>query len=343
MRRWILKAGSTESDGLILEQAPIPEPGPGQVRVRVHAASLNYRDQLALTDPTTWRSGTDIIPVADAAGEIDAVGTGVDRWSVGDRIVTLYFDWHGGPPPAGLGFGLGAGGEDGVMADYIVLSADRVTRAPATLDHLQAATLPCAALTAWTALQGSYPVGAGSKVLTLGTGGVSLFAAVLARALGAEVISTTGNDDKRGKLEALGVSEVLNYKDDPGWGTTVFGLGGVDKVVNAAGSGSLNQSIAALRPGGEVATMGLFSFGADPIDIVTMMMRSLSARGVGVGSEEGFAALVATIDRHGVKPTIDRVFAFEDLKDAYQAQVSPDLFGKIVLDFAAGSTDGQAA
>lgn len=201
MRRWTLKAGATDLEGLVLGEAPTPEPGMGQVRVRVQAASLNYRDHLVLTDPKTWRTDKEIIAAADSAGEIDAIGPGVTQWVVGDRVVTLYFrNWISGPPHADMGYGLGSLDEDGVLAEYVVLPAGRVTRAPASLNSIQASTLPCAALTAWSTLMGAYPIAEGSKVLVLGTGGVSLFALVIAHALGAEVFATTSQESKRAKL-----------------------------------------------------------------------------------------------------------------------------------------------
>ena len=337
MRRWILKAGTTDLDGMVMQDAPMPEPGPGQVRVRVHAASLNYRDQLVLQDPgELWRlPGRDLVPVADGAGEIDATGPGVDAWAVGERVAPLYFrDRLQGPPHPGMGMGLGSRDEDGMLAEYVVLPVERVIRAPESLSHAEAATLPCAGLTAWTALQGDRPVGLGSKVLVLGTGGVALFALVLARALGAEVIATTSQEAKKERLAALGASGAVNYRDIPEWGQAAFELtGGVDRVVNAAGTGSLNQSLAALRPGGEAAVMGLMTFG-EPLDPMLLMGKGVTVRGIAVGDAEGFKALSQAIDTHQVKPPIDRTFRFEDAKDAFRAQSSPELFGKIVIDFA---------
>ncbi len=334
MRRWILKAGTINLDGMVMQDAPKPEPSAGEVRVRVRAVSLNYRDQLVLQDPgQLWRvPDRDLVPVADGAGEIDAVGPGVNTWSVGERVTSLYFkDRLEGPPHPGMGLGLGSRDEDGMLAEYVVLPSTRVIRAPDGLSFAEAATLPCAGLTAWSALGDDRPVGSGSKVLVLGTGGVSLFALVLARALGAEVFATTSQDAKKERLDALGAAGVVNYRDVPEWGKAVFDLtGGIDRVVNAAGTGSLNQSMAALCPGGEVAVMGLMTFG-DPLDPMLLMGKGVTVRGISVGDAEGAKALAQAINDHKVKPPIDQTFDFEDARSAFQAQSSPELFGKIVI------------
>lgn len=334
MKRWILKSGATTLDGLVLEDAPIPQPGPGEVRVRIRAVSLNFREQLTLTNAgEAWRTANDLIPVADGAGEIDALGEGVTKWSVGDKVATVYLrDFVHWPPHPGIGLGLGSLDENGVLAEYVVLSAERVTRAPATLSFAEAATLPCAALTAWTALQRAYPVQPGQKVLSLGTGSVSLFAMAFVRALGAIPYATTSKDDKRSRLLELGAAEVFNYKTDPDWGKSVFtATGGVDKVVNTAGFGSINQSVQALAFGGDIGVVGLFDFG-DAIEPGLFLAKGTSIRGIPVGTRDAMEAMIKFIDEHKIKPVIDRVIAFVDAKAAYEAQSTPDLFGKIVIE-----------
>lgn len=333
MRRWILKAGATDLDGLFLEDAPMPEPGLGEVRIRIHAVSLNYRDQFVLKD-SRWRfPGRDLVPVSDGAGEIDAIGAGVETWAVGDRVTGLYFPWLRGIPEGNLGFGLGSVDEDGMLSEYVVLPADRVVRAPASLDYAEAATLPCAALTAWNAVYGDHPVGSLSKVLVLGSGGVSLFAMLFARAVGAQVIATSSQDAKLKRSIDLGASEGINYRDTPDWGKAVFErFGGVNKVVDTVGTGTLNQSLAALSYGGEVALMGLMTFDDGPLEFGSLMGKGATVRGIAVGNAEMYEAMVQAIDRYKVRPPIDRRFRFEDAKDAYRAQSSPELFGKIVID-----------
>lgn len=327
----------TDIDGLVFEDVPLPEPGRGQVRVRIQAVSLNYRDQFVLTDPTNWRvPGRDLVPVSDGAGEIDAIGPGVDSWVIGDRVTPLYFrDWVSGLPTADPGRGLGSLDEDGLLAEYVVLPATRLIRAPETLDYAQAATLPCAALTAWSALQGDRPTGPGTSVVVLGTGGVSLFALILARAAGARVIATTSQVSKHPRLQALGASDVVNYRDTPEWGQAVFDqFGGVNRVVNSVGSSEMTQSLTALRRGGEVSLLGLFSIAGETMDPMQVIFKGAVVRAIAVGNAEAHADLVRFIDAHGVQPPIDRRFRFEDAKDAYRAQTSPELFGKIVIDVA---------
>ena len=333
MRRWILKAGATELDGLIQEETATPKPGPGEVLVRVRAVSLNRRDQMTLDGQYGRVEGRDLVPLSDGAGEIEAVGTGVDMWAVGDRVVSVYLrKWVYGPPHLDVGLGLGAGDEDGMLAEQVVLAADRVVRMPATLDFAEAATLPCAGLTAWNAVHGAVPAGPGSRVLILGSGGVSLFAFLFARAAGAIVAATTGAPAKADRLRAMGVSDVVNYRDIVEWGAAIFErTGGVDKVVDVGGVGSLNQALAAIRPGGEIATMGFMAQGGDVPDPMLLIGKAANIRGVGVGSVEMFGAMARAIDDMGLKPLVGERFSFDQAREAYQAQQSPEMFGKIVL------------
>lgn len=333
MKRWILKAGVTDLNALALEDAPLPEPGPGEVRVRVHAVSLNARDTMILKGVFGRLPGRDLVPLSDGAGEIEAVGPGVETWAVGDKVTSLYFDWHSGPPKPSFGSGLGSDKEDGMLAEYAVLPATRLTRAPASLSFAEASTLPCAALTAWNALFGDHPIKVGSKVLVLGTGGVSLFALIFAYAAGAQVSATTSQDSKQERLAALGASDVVNYKTDPNWAKTIFErTGGVDKVVDAAGT--INESLEALGYGGEVVLMGLMTASEGPPPAFVMMAKNAIIRATSVGSEEMYKAMAQAIDAGGLKPPIDRRFRFEDAQEAYHAQTAPETFGKIVIDLA---------
>jgi NADPH:quinone reductase-like Zn-dependent oxidoreductase len=336
MRRWVLKAGPRGPEGLVQEQVPVPQPGPGEVRVRVRAVSLNRRDLMVLTGVYGRPSARDLVPISDGAGEIEAVGPGVDRWTVGDRVAATYFaNWVSGPPHPQMGLGLGAGGEDGMLAEYVVLPADRLVRVPSSLDWAEAATLPCAALTAWNALHGGRPLQPDGQVLVLGTGGVSIFALLFARSIGARVIATSSQAAKLDRLRALGAADTVNYRDEPAWGQVVFArTGGVDKVVEIGGAGSMNQSLAAIRPGGEVAMIGFLAKGGEPPDPYLLMGKGAIIRGIAVGSVEMFDAMAGTIERTGLKPPVDRRFAFDDSKAAYEAQAAPHLFGKIVIDLA---------
>lgn len=339
MKRWIVKAGATSVDDLVLQEVLLPEPGAGEVRVKVHAASLNARDEL-LVNATFAPVGADFIALSDGAGEIDAIGPDVDGWSIGDRVTGSYFPgWVDGPPAPGQGWGLGSEGQDGMLAQCVVLPAGRVTPMPKTLSFAEAACLPCAALTAWTALNGDRPyrnrIGNGDKVLVTGTGAVALFSLLLAKASGAEVVVTTSDAAKVDRLLALGASDTVNYRTTPAWGEVAAQrTGGFDRVVNAAGGSALDQSLAALAPGGEIAFMGLFDRAETPPDFVVLMMKGASIRGTSVGSALAHRDMVEFIDAHGIKPVIAETFALDDAKAAYRAAASGERFGKVVIDVA---------
>jgi NADPH:quinone reductase-like Zn-dependent oxidoreductase len=340
MKRWILKAGVYDLTGLIQEEVPLPEPGPGEVRVRMAAASLNYRDHYAVTLPS-WRADVDLVPVADGAGIVDAVGQGA-AWSVGDEVVTVYnrnfLSW---PPNSDIGFGMGAGADNGVLSEYIIMPSYRLAAAPTSLSLVEASTLPCAAHTAWTALMKLSPVRPGDSVLILGTGAVALFALAICKAIGIRAIVTTGQEAKRERIMQLGATDVINYNSDPRWGDTVYGLtsGGVDKVINTAGVGSTNQSMAALKYGGNVTTIGMITQG-DGIDDYALVGKGLTIHGFPVGGRDGLLELIAFIDAVGIEPIIFKEFAFNNAKAAYAALRAPDLFGKVIIRISPDSVAG---
>ncbi|MFS2154401.1 zinc-dependent alcohol dehydrogenase family protein [Rhizobium sp. Rhizsp42] len=336
MKRWVLKSGASTVEGLVEETAEMPQPGPGEVRVRMVAAALNYRDHLILSGADgPWRKPIDLVPVSDGAGVVDAVGDGVTEWKAGDRVATVYLrNFLTWPPNEDIGLGLGSIDEHGVLAEYVVLKSERLTRAPDSLGLEEAATLPCAAITAWNALQQANPVQSGQKVLALGTGGVSLFAISFARAMGAFVFATTSQPDKHGRLVSMGVSQIFDYKNDNDWGRTIYAsTGGVDKIVDTAGFGSINQSIAALAYGGDIGMVGLMSFG-EAIDPGQFYAKGVNIHGVPVGSREQQVEAFRFIDEHGLKPTIHKTFGFSEVRDAYRAQLSPETFGKIVVSIS---------
>jgi NADPH:quinone reductase-like Zn-dependent oxidoreductase len=331
MRRWVFTPGVRGFEALKLEAAPVPQPGPGEVRVRIHAACLNYRDQMILDAPAL-RAKPDLIPLSDGAGEIDAVGAGVTSWRVGDRVVSVFFGgYYTDPPPHSLTMGLGAVSEDGVMAEFVVLSATRVLPAPQSLTLVEASTLPCAGLTAWNALEGANPVGEGDKVLVLGSGGVSLFALAFSRLRGAQGLATTGNEAKRDDLASLGAIHVLNYKDTPGWGRKIGELtGGVDRVLNTVGAEAIGESLAAVRPGGEIDVIGAMP-ASSPLDVNRLLAKAAVIRGIAVGSQSAFRDMSAAIEFHDFKPRVALVLGMGDLTEAFRAQASGELFGKVVV------------
>lgn len=335
MRQWVIAAGSTSLDDLRLDETATPQPGPGQVLVRVRACSLNYRDQII---PLGFYMGgvvqQDTVPLSDGAGEIAAVGEGVSSLSVGDRVAGIFFqDWMDGPPNPGMGAALGAPPAPGMLQDYVVLPEHGVVRLAETLDFKQAACLPCAGVTAWNALmEGPRPVKAGDTVLVLGTGGVSLLALQIAKAAGAVVIATSSSDEKLDRVKALGADHVINYRTNPEWGAQAARLagGGVDKVVEVGGAGTLRQSIAAVGFAGEVALIGVLTREGDT-NPHGLMFKGASLRGIFVGSKGMAQRLNAFIDAHGIKPVVDRTFGMENARDAYAYQSSAGLFGKVAI------------
>lgn len=335
MRQWLISAGSTSLDDLKLVEAPQPVPGSGEVAVRVRACSLNYRDQII---PLGFYMGgvvqTDTVPLSDGAGEIVAVGEGVSTLAVGDRVAGIFFqDWMDGPPNPGMGVALGAPPAPGMLQDVVVLPERGVVKLAATLDFAEAACLPCAGVTAWNALmEGPRPVKAGDTVLVLGTGGVSLLALQIAKAAGATVIATSSSDEKLERVKALGADHVINYRTTPEWGAEAARLagGGVDKVVEVGGAGTLKQSIAAVGFAGEIALIGVLTREGDT-NPHGLMFKGASIRGIFVGSKGMAERLNAFIDVHAIKPVVDRSFAVEDAREAYAYQSSAGLFGKVAI------------
>ena len=334
MKRWILPADATDATKLVLNEVPLPVPGPGEVRIRVRAISMNYRDQLVMRGPFGRLPGRDLVPLSDVAGEIDAVGPRVEGWRIGEEVTNLHvLGWSDGRPPAAMGLGLGALDEDGVLAEYVVLPAERVMAAPANLGHVESATLPVAAVTAWNAVFADQPVTAGSTVLIIGSGGVSLAALQLARAAGARVYASVRDDAKGDALVRLGAEGFVNSRTEPEWGQAVFAQsGGVDKVVDSVGAAILPQALAALAPGGEVATLGLFEAAGPPLDGYALLGKQARVRGVAVGSEAMHRDLVSFVEAHDIHPVIDRRIDFLDAPVAYVAQAAAGLFGKVVID-----------
>lgn len=334
MRQWIIAKGSTSLQGLALRDAPDPVPGPGEVLVRVHACSLNYRDQII---PLGLYMGgpvaEEVVPLSDGAGEIVALGEGVSQWAVGDRVAGLFFqNWADGAPSPAIGPALGAAGAPGMLQDLVALPAHGVVRIADSLTYEEAACLPCAGVTAWNALMaGPRPVKAGDSVLVLGTGGVSLLALQIAKAAGATVVATSSSDAKLDRVRALGADHVINYRTTPEWGAEAARLtGGIDHVVEVGGAGTLAQSIAAVGFAGEIALIGVLTREGNT-NPHGLMFKGASIRGIFVGSKAMATGLNAHIDAHAIKPVIDRRFAIEAALDAYAYVASPDLFGKVVI------------
>lgn len=335
MRTWRLPAGCKSIDQLELAEVPKPVPAAGEVLIRVRACSLNYRDQII--PKGMYFGGVVAIPgapLSDGAGVIEAVGPQVTGYAAGDRVAGLFFQgWRDGPPSAHLGVALGNPPAPGMLADYVTLPAPGVIKLARTLSFEEAATLPCAGVTAWNALtKGIRPLKSGSTVLLIGTGGVSLLALRIAKAAGARVIATSSSDAKLERLRKLGADWTINYRAVPEWGAKAAELAGsgVDHVVEVGGLGTLAQSIKAVGFGGEIALIGVLTMQGDT-NPMALMLKGASIRGIFVGSAAMATELNSFVDERGVKPVVDRVFDFADAKAAYAHQASADLFGKVVI------------
>ena len=327
--------GDDGIDGLALAERPVPEPGPGQVLVRLRASALNYRDLATVEDPLSRNLNLPLVPNSDGAGEVAALGPGVTGFESGERVAGCFFQrWTGGPiTPAVMASALG-GALDGVLAEQVVLDQAGLVRVPEHLSFEAAATLPCAALTAWNALVVQGRVKAGDTVLLLGTGGVSIFALQFAALHGARVIVTSSNDDKLARARELGAWQTINYRTTPEWDVAVLELTqgrGVDQVIEVGGPGTLERSIQAARVGGFIAVIGILTGVAGQINPTPIMRKSLRVQGIYVGSRTMFLAMNRAIATHRLQPVIDRTFAFEEARAAFHHLRAAGHFGKIVV------------
>ena len=300
----------------------------------MRAASLNYRDlNIAKGSPARGPLPTNLIPLSDGAGEVVAVGPEVTRFQAGDRVAGMFMQaWLGGDMEAYHVDSSRGGSIDGVLAEYVVFEQDGLVRLPDHLSYEEGATLPCAGVTAWNALYAGRPLRAGETVLILGTGGVSIFALQLARAAGARVIATSSSDAKLAQAAALGATDGINYRAFPEWQIKVQELTngrGVDHVVEVGGAGTLARSVEAARIGGQVHLIGVLTGGE--INPTPILRRNIQLRGIYVGSRQMFDAMNQSIALNGIRPVIDRVFAFEDAKDAYRHLKGQTHVGKVVI------------
>jgi NADPH:quinone reductase-like Zn-dependent oxidoreductase len=320
-------------DNLIFEDRPVPQAGPGQVLVRVRAVSLNYRDLLVAKGLYNPKLKLPRVLGSDAAGEVVAVGEGVTSFAPGDRVVGCFMPaWETGPiTDAAVRSALGDG-RDGVFAEYVVFEQQGLLPVPGDLSYEEAATLPCAAVTAWNALVGGR-CGPGQTVLLLGTGGVSIFALQFARALGARVLMTSGSDEKLARARSLGATDGINYRSHPDWekwAREQTGGKGVDLVVEVGGAGTLERSVKAVRLGGYVALVGVLA-GPAAFNPILLLMKAVTLQGVFVGSRSMFEDMNRLIVGEGIKPVIDRVFPFDEAANALRYLESGAHFGKVVL------------
>jgi alcohol dehydrogenase len=323
-------------DGIVLQSSADLRPGPKEVLMRVRASSLNYRDLMVLRGGGRGPAKPGVVPLSDGAGEVAAIGAGVTRVKIGDRIAGCFHPrWFGGPiKPNYLTDRLGAN-LDGMLAEYAVLGEEALVHVPRHLSFEEAATLPCAAVTAWVALTRDRGVTAGDTILTQGSGGVAVFALQLGRLLGARVIATTSTAEKARRLKELGASEVVNYTETPNWHERVRELTdgrGVDCVVEIGGPGTIAMSLGALAVGGHVSLIGgSLSPSGTGLDPLLLTGRGITLGSISVGSRDDFEAMNRAIALHRLHPVIDRTFPFLAAKEAYHHFEGRGHLGKVVI------------
>ena len=307
---------------------------PGQTRVRVRATSLNYRDLMTVKHGGARGLKLPLIPLSDGAGEVVEVGPGVSRVKPGDRVMGIFMQtWLAGEPTQAHTQSALGGAIDGMLAEQVVLHEDGLVHVPDYLSYEEAATLPCAAVTAWQGLMTKGSMQAGDTILVLGTGGVSIFALQFAAIAGAKAIITSSSDAKLERAKQLGAAECINYKTTPDWDKRVLELtdgAGVDHVVEVGGVGTLEKSLQAVRIGGTVSLIGVLT-GSGTMDPMAILRKSIRMQGIYVGSRAMFEAMNRAMSLHTVRPVIDRAFPFEESREAFSYMESAAHFGKIVM------------
>jgi NADPH:quinone reductase-like Zn-dependent oxidoreductase len=324
-------------ENLVLVERDVPRAATHEVVVRFHAVSLNYRDLLFAKGVYNPQARFPVVPLSDGAGEVVAVGEGVTRWKVDDRVCPIFMQgWlEGERTKEKARTALGGGDLDGVLREYGAFHENGLVRIPDHLSFVQAATLPCAAVTAWNALIHLGNLKAGDTVLTLGTGGVSIFALQFARMHGARVIATSSSDEKLARVRELGADGTINYRNTPDWDKEVFRLTdgtGVDHVVEVGGAGTLAKSVNAARIGGRICVIGVLSSGSG-LDPIKVLMKSLCLQGILVGSRRMFEDMNRAVIANRLRPVIDKAFTLEQTREALEYLESGSHFGKIVVKF----------
>lgn len=316
-------------------ERPTPEPRAHEALIRVRAVSLNFRDLLVVQGKYNPKMKLPRVPLSDGAGEIVAVGANVSGWKVGDRVVVPFMpDWLEGEPAAEKSAGALGGDVDGMLSEFVAVRADALLPIPGHLSFEEAATLPCAGVTAWNGLFVSGHLQPGKTLLLLGTGGVSLFGLQFGIMAGATVILTSSSEVKMEQARALGAHHTINYRTQPDWEKEVLKLTGglgVDLTLEVGGAGTLSSTLRATRHGGEVSLIGVLSGGEGQVKTGLILHKSINIHGIYVGSRQMFVAMNAAISRHRLKPVIDRVFSFGETPEAFRHLESGQHFGKVVI------------
>lgn len=329
----VKKPGGLANLAIVEKETPTPKAG--EILVNWHATSLNFHDYLVAVGGIPVPEGR--IPMSDGAGEVAAVGAGVTQWKTGDKVMSLFFpNWLEGKPDLPKTMFVNGETVDGFITEQSCVAATSVTAMPNGYSYAEAATLPCAAATAWRGLMVEGGLQAGDSVLIEGTGGMSMFAFQFAKAAGAKIFATTSSPTKAERLKELGATAVVNYKEDPKWGKTIFKLagGGVDHVLDVGGGSTIYNSIEAAKIGGHISAIGILGNGRKgELTFPKLFFKHLRLIGIAVGSREMQEKMTAAINVNGMKPIIDKSFGFDQLADAFRYQESGQHFGKIVLEW----------
>jgi NADPH:quinone reductase-like Zn-dependent oxidoreductase len=334
VRAWEIRSGFGLGH-LVLAERPAPRPGPGQVLIRVRAVSLNYRDLLTVEGKYNPKQKLPLIPCSDGAGEVVAAGEGVTRVKAGDRVAGIFAQrWIAGAPSREKLRSTLGGPLDGMLAELVVLPEDGVVVLPPHLTWEEAATLPCAGVTAWSALVTHGRLTAGDTVLLQGTGGVSILALQLAKLLGLRALITSSSDEKLERARQLGADGLINYQKTPEWSTGVrelTGGAGADLVVEVGGAGTLEQSLRSVRMGGTVCLIGNLAGIVAQVPLALIFMQQVRVQGILVGHREGFETMNRAIAQHEMRPVIDRTVPFEEARAAFELMAASGHFGKICI------------
>lgn len=329
-RAYVVRDGA-----LALVERPTPALQAHEVAVRVRATSLNYRDLMVLHGNYARGAAPNVVPLSDGAGDVVEIGSAVTKFAVGDRVAAAFMQtWTSGAIEPHHGASALGGGVDGMLAERVVLAESGLVRVPDHLSYEQAATLPCAAVTAWNGLFETGSLKPGQTVLVQGTGGVSIAALQLARSAGAKVIVTSSSDAKLKRARALGASGTINYKTTPEWSKAARELTGglgVDHVVEVGGAGTFDESLSAIRLGGTISYIGVLTGAASQIRTQKLLLTGAHVNGIFVGSRTMFEALCRAYDANRIEPVIDRVFSFSKAPEAYAYFESQAHFGKVVI------------
>jgi len=333
MRAYEISQFGIENMALVEREMPVP--AANEVVVKFHAASLNFRDVMVVKGQYNPRMKLPAVPFSDAAGEVVEVGESVTKWKAGDRVCSVVISaWLDGEPTAAKSkSAIGAGNFDGVLREYAAFNEESLVAVPEHLSYEEASTLPCAALTAWNALVVSGKIKKGDTVLTLGTGGVSVFAVQFAKRFGAKVIATSGSDEKLKRINQLGADEIINYKTTPDWDKAVLEMTdgiGVDHIIEVGGTGTLPRSVKAVRVDGHIALIGALDTSGE-FNPIPVFMKGIRVQGIFIGSRRMFEEMNTEIESLKIKPVIDRTFEFNEVREALKYMESSSHFGKIVV------------